>query len=537
MRAGVPGSVEETFWALRRFFEVLAEGSPLVLVFDDIQWADSLLLDFVEHLAEWVRGAPVLTIALARPELRETRPDLVTVGGWVTEAVRLRGLEAGATAELAGRVLGSDRLPEELLRRLPTSTGGNPLFVRELVGMLVHDGVLAPKPEGWRLTVDADDIAVPPTIQALLASRLERLKSADRRVLEVASVIGTDFAASAVSELAGLPEAEVTSALNRLRRLDLAQPSGTYAGDEAVWRFHHVLIRDVAYRRLLKSERADLHERLADLGRGRRHQPGLRIRRSRRPQPRSGSGLSTRPRSAGCAQCELALRSARSYLSSARRALDRDELVSAGTQAARGAALAAADTALHAELLLVGCEAFLSAGDVAAGIAVGRRAGTHRGRALAPWAICYRCQLVVYTDPSRLLEVDERLQGAIDEFTRRADAAGLAKAHRVRASARARLGRVGDCEIDLFEALIAARRGGDHRQITAALGAAPNAALWGPSPAPKAGGRLPGCGSDATHDDGGAIAGGDVAALPGRAGAAAWPTRTRRARCSPMPGR
>jgi len=88
-----------------------------------------------------------------------------------------------------------------------------------------------------------------------------------------------------------------------------------------------------------------------------------------------------------------------------------------------------------------------------------------------------------------LLEVDARLQGAIDEFGRRKDPAGLAKAHRVRASARARLGRIGDAEVDLFEALIAARQGGDHRQITAALGMAPAAALWGPSPVPKAGGR------------------------------------------------
>ncbi|TXI42877.1 MAG: hypothetical protein E6Q57_14015, partial [Mycobacterium sp.] len=489
MTSGVPGSVEETFWALRRFVEVLAAGDPLVLIFDDIQWADSLLLDFIEHLAEWVRGAPVLMIALARPELRETRPDLVTVGGWVTEAVRLRGLEAGATAELAGRVLGSDRLPEELLRRLPTSTGGNPLFVRELVGMLVHDGVLAPKPHGWRLTVDAADIDVPPTIQALLASRLERLKPADRRVLEVASVIGTDFAASAVAELTGLRDAEVIAVLNRLRRLDLAEPSGAYAGDAAVWRFHHVLIRDVAYRRLLKSERADLHERLANWveagGTNLAFESDEVVARNLEAAQGYRSDLGLRDTHSA----ELALRSARSYLSSARRALDRDELVSAGTQAARGAALATADTALHAGLLLVGCEAFLSAGDVAAGAPLVDDLERIAGDALAPWAICYRCQLVVYTDPSRLPEADDRLQEAIDEFARRGDAAGLAKAHRVRANARARLGRVGDAEIDLFEALIAARRGGDHRQITAALGAAPNAALWGPSPAPKAGGR------------------------------------------------
>ena len=186
---------------------------------------------------------------------------------------------------------------------------------------------------------------------------------------------------------------------------------------------------------------------------------------------------------------DLALRAARHYAASARRALDRDELLSAGAQAARGAALAAADGAAHAELLLIGCEAFLSAGDVAAGAPLVDDLDRIADETLAPWATCYRCQFVIYTDPERLLEVDARLQGAIDEFGRRNDPAGLAKAHRVRAGARSRLGRIGDCEADLFEALIAARHSGDHRQITAALGAAPGAALWGPSPVPKAGGR------------------------------------------------
>ncbi|MDT5209667.1 MAG: hypothetical protein QOF67_2082, partial [Mycobacterium sp.] len=489
LTAGVPGSVEETFWALRRYIEMQARHQPLVIVVDDIQWADTLLLDFIEHLVEWVQDVPVLVLALARPELREVRPDLVTVSQWVTEAVHLGGLDPAATAELAAGVLGAARLPSELLGRLPSSTGGNPLFVRELVGMLVHDGVLVAEPAGWRLTIDVDAIAIPPTIQALLASRLERLNAADRRVLEIASVVGTDFSLGAVCALAERSSAEVKGSLDRLRRLELAQPSGAYLGDEKVWRFHHVLIRDVAYRRLLKSDRADLHERLADWleagGASVAFDPDEMIARHLESAHGYRLELSTADEHTG----ELALRSARRYLASARRALDRDELVSAGTQAARGAALAAADGAVHAELLLVGCEAFLSAGDVTAGAPLVDDLDRIAGEPLAPWATCYRCQFVVYTDPERLLEVDARLQSAIDEFGRRKDNAGLAKAHRVRASARARLGRVGDAEVDLFEALIAARQGGDHRQITAALGMAPGAALWGPSPVPKAGGR------------------------------------------------
>lgn len=487
---GVPGSVEETFWALRQFVEALASDEPLLLILDDLHWADTLLLDFVEHLAEWVRDVPVLVVALARPELREVRPDLVAVSRWVSQAVHLSGLDAGATAELAAGVLGAARLPDELVSRLPSSTGGNPLFVRELVGMLVHDRVLVHEPVGWRLTIDVDAIAIPPTIQALLASRLERLNVADRRVLEIASVVGYDFSLAALSALEQRGAAAIKSSLDRLRRLEFAQPSGSYIGDEPVWRFHHVLIRDVAYRRLLKSDRAKLHERLAEWvetgGPSVAFDTDEMVARHLEAAYSYRVELGTHDEHTA----DLALRSARCYLASARRALDRDELVSAGTQAARGAALAAAaDEALHAELLLVGCEAFLSCGDVASGAPLVDDLDHIARDALVPWATCYRCQLTVYTDPERLPEVDSRLQAAIDEFGRREDAAGLAKAHRVRASARARLGRIGDCEVDLFEALIAARRGGDHRQITAALAAAPAAALWGPSPVPKAGGR------------------------------------------------
>lgn len=486
---GVAGSVEENFWALRRFIELLATGGPVLLVLDDIQWAGTLLLDFVEHLVEWVQDAPVVVLALARPELREIRPDLVTLSRWVSEAVPLTGLDARATAELAANVLGAAQLPDELLRRLPTSTGGNPLFVRELIGMLAHDGVLVEQPTGWRLTIDVDAIAIPPTIHALLASRLERLVGADRRVLEIASVIGSDFSVGAVQALTGAGADAVEKSLNHLRRLDLAQPSGAYVGDEPVWRFHHVLIRDVAYRRLLKSDRADLHERLADW-----------VASGGASMAFDSDELIARHLEAAYTYrlelgqvdhrtADLALRAARRYAVSSRRALDRDELVSAGTQAALGATLANADPAVHAELLLTGCEAFLSAGDVAAGAPLVDELERISDDVIEPWATCYRCQFIVYTAPERLLEVDARLQGAVNEFSRRADSAGLAKAHRVSASARFRLGRVGDAEVDLFEALIAARQSGDHRQITAALTAAPGAALWGPSPVPKAGGR------------------------------------------------
>ena len=157
--AGVVGaaparSVEETFWAIRRAIESLAITRPLVIVIDDIQWAEPKLLDLLEHLAEWVTSAPVLLVCLARPELRQLRPALTEPGRRVADVLALGGLDSSATAELAAGLLGSP-LPRDLVDRLPTSTDGNPLFVRELVRMLVDDAVIRRRDDGtWELAID-----------------------------------------------------------------------------------------------------------------------------------------------------------------------------------------------------------------------------------------------------------------------------------------------------------------------------------------------------------------------------------------------
>ncbi len=144
-------SVEETFWAVRRLVSASAGDRPMVVVIDDIQWAEPLFLDLLEHLAEWVQDVPFLLVCLARPELRDIRPSLAERGRRVEDVLALDGLDSAATAALAAGLLGTDHLPAGLVERLPTSTDGNPLFVRELVRMLVDDEVIRRVDGEWEL--------------------------------------------------------------------------------------------------------------------------------------------------------------------------------------------------------------------------------------------------------------------------------------------------------------------------------------------------------------------------------------------------
>ena len=481
-------STEESFWAVRRLLEHLAATEPLVVVVDDIQWAEPLFWDLLDHLVEWTE-APVLLVALARPELRELRPELAQTGKRVTASVSLEGLDADTTRELAARLLDTDELPADLIERIPDSTEGNPLFVRELVQMLVDDGVLARDGDRWRLTIDADAIEVPPTVLSLLASRVERLPDDERQVVELASVIGTEFDRGLLGSLAGVDVGVRLGALiDRLRRKDLIEPSGAWAGDHPVYRFHHVLIRDAAYRRLLKGHRADLHERVgryldAQGSDGDETDVVVAFHYEQVHRYRTELGTLDDATRALAAQASERLRHA------AEQALAREDLSSAGGYAVRALPLTE-DDGERSELLLIGCEALLSSGDVGRGAALVEQMLTLDGdERLTAWADCFRAQLWSLTDSERLSEAAELADGAAGRLDALDDQAGVAKARLVRASTLARLGRIGECEAELDLALGAARTAGDRRRTVAVLGAAPLAALWGPSPVARAGGR------------------------------------------------
>ncbi|MEM9747485.1 MAG: adenylate/guanylate cyclase domain-containing protein, partial [Actinomycetota bacterium] len=484
-------STEESFWGVRRLLEHLSEQhGPLLVVVDDIQWAEPLFWDLLDHLVEWTE-APVLVIALARPELRELRPELTQAGRRVAASIALDGLGADDTRELAARLLDVEELPHELTGRIPASTDGNPLFVRELVNMLVDDGTLERDGDRWRLTIDADAIDVPPTIISLLASRVERLPDDERRAIELASVIGTDFDRGTLAAIAAEDGSTgpLGVVLDRLRRRDLVEPSGSWSGDHPVYRFHHVLVRDAAYRRLLKQRRATLHELV-----GRHvdeHHPGgdetdVVVAHHFEQVVRYRRDLGT----VDAATEELAHDAVDRLRAAADSALAREDLPAAGSAAQRALDLVGENSAERDELLLVGCEALLSSGDVgAAEPLVSELTERSTDDRLAAWADCFRAQRWSLTDPDRLVEATDTADRAADALTSLGDAAGVAKARLVRAGCLARLGRVGECENELDLALGAARDAEDRRRTVAVLGAAPLAALWGPSPVSRAGGR------------------------------------------------
>jgi tetratricopeptide (TPR) repeat protein len=224
-------SAEEIAWAFRKLLE---ERAPLVCFFDDLHWAEETFLDLVEHVALLSAGAPILLLCMARADLLARRPE------WPV-ALRLEPLAEQHVDELIPEVISAD-----LRESITHASGGNPLFVTEMVAMARETG---------------GDVVVPPTLQALLAARLDQLELPERSVLECGAIEGEIFHRGAVQALSS--RAQVTPRLASLVRKELVRPDKPLLPAEDAFRFRHILIRDAAYDALPKSARAELHHRFA----------------------------------------------------------------------------------------------------------------------------------------------------------------------------------------------------------------------------------------------------------------------------------
>jgi predicted ATPase/class 3 adenylate cyclase len=250
--------VSELFWGIRKLFEGLAAERPLVVVVDDIHSAEATFLELLEHLVDSAEQ-PVVLLCSARHELLDHHAEWGEREG--TERIVLRPLSEADTETMIDRLLGRSGLAPGLRARVGRAAEGNPLFVEQMVSMLVDREMIRADGDQWVAAGDLSELTIPPSIQALLAARLDHLNREERAVIEPASVIGLIFPEPAIEEL--VPDTlrtGVSAQLGVLDRKQFVHPQPT--GDD-FYRFHHLLIRDAAYNSLLKRSRAQLHEKFA----------------------------------------------------------------------------------------------------------------------------------------------------------------------------------------------------------------------------------------------------------------------------------
>jgi DNA-binding SARP family transcriptional activator len=476
--AETAGGAEEAFAAVRRLFETAARRRPLVLVFDDLQWGEATFLDLVEHIADWSREAPILLACLARPELLDVRP------GWAggklnATSVLLEPLSKEESSQLVENLAGG-ALDESARGRIVGAAEGNPLFVEELLALVLENG-----------RRDAQ-LEVPPTIQALLGARLDRLSDEERTAIEAASVEGQVFHEAPVAER--LPEAlrsSVHEQLMALVRKDLIRPERPEFSGERAFRFRHLLIRDAAYDSIPKQARAEFHERHAawlegNIGEGASRTLaeyeeilGYHLERAFRYRVELGP--------VGDAERALARNAAERLAAAGRRAFVRSDASAAVNLISRAVALLPPDDPARVELVPTVRAAQAAGGELGWAVEVLDEAIAAGDDSLRAHALVQRGLLRLYTEPDvsaeELTAIAER---AIEIFAQLGDELGLARAWRLVAEAHylANSARLSAAAAE--RALMHARRAGDRfeqRELAPWLGAT---LILGPMPAPEA---------------------------------------------------
>jgi class 3 adenylate cyclase/tetratricopeptide (TPR) repeat protein len=463
----------ETFWAVRRLFEEVARDQPLVVVVEDIHWAEPTLLDLLEYLGGWTHDAPMLLLCLARPELLDERP------GWLTQpgsGLLLDPLSERESHALLEEIAQEWPLDAAARGRIAEAAEGNPLYLEQMAAMLAEGG-------------PAD--AIPPSIQALIAARLDRLPAHERDVLECAAVAGREFTRSALRRLSpDDDQAKIDASLLNLARRELlaARP-----GREDAYRFRHALIRDAAYAGMAKERRAQLHERFANwaantpTGRfgdvdeiiGYHYEQAFRYREQLGPLDEHGRAL--------------AERAAEILGAAGRRAYARDDMPAAINLLDRAVALLSdqepAQLVLRREL----SNALWSVGELARAealldglIEVAEQAGDHRER----WhGLLERSGRLSVMHPEAETELLETAERAIEIFAELGDDLGLARAWRRVSAVRRLRCRFADASEAAKIGLAHARKAGAAQEEARLVDELCSSLLFGPAPVDEAIGR------------------------------------------------
>ena len=488
--AGVsdPTGSEEISWAVRRFLEALARQRPVVVVLDDIQWGGAAFLDMVEHVADFSRGARLLLLAMARPDLLDARPGW---GGGKLNAftISLEPLSPEECDVLIGNLLGSTDLDAEVRERIADAAGGTPLFVEEMLAKLIDDGLLERSDGRWVPTEDLSDVPVPATIAALLAARIDQLSADERSVLERAAIGGTHFFAGAVRALSPSHDAgPVDASLTALLRKDLIRSDRSSLPGEDAYRFRHMLIRDATYEATPKQLRADLHERFASwlqtvaADRIAEHDETVGFHLEQALTYRAELGLDRDP--------ALVRRAVGALGDAGHRASARLDFLSSSRLLERAAALLREDDPDRIRLMA----------DV--GVAMNRIGENRRGEQIFTAVIeqaarsgdvvtesrarIDRLWAVREIDPSRWMKEIGEIDRAIPLLEERHDDLGLTKALQLLASKYSREGKAGKAQPLLQAALDHARRAGDALEEVEVIAESLSALTVGPTPVGEA---------------------------------------------------
>ncbi len=463
-------SSEEIAWAVRKLLETTAETSPLIVLFDDVHWGEPTFLGLVEHVADLSRGAPLLLLCLARPELLERRP------GWGAGTLNattflLEPLSCEETDTMLERLLGKLAMEHDLRKRISEAAEGNPLFIEEMVALVQESG------DG--------EVSVPPTIQALLAARLDQLDPNERGTLECGAVEGRVFHRGAVQALA--PEdTQVGARLTALVRKELVRPDKAQLPGEEAYRFRHLLLRDSAYDALPKATRAELHERFAAWldGHGAKlveldEIVGYHLEQANRYRVELGL--------VDAASHSIALRAAERLASSGRRAFARGDLHATVSLFERAATLLEQTDDARPRVLLELGEALTQAGAFARARDVLTEAAAQAeaagDRALQASALLEAAAARAPVDPAFAGESLRRLASeTIRELETTSDARALAKSFAVLGHAYLVEAQGQRMEEALERSIEYAQRAGDRRQESDALMWLCRLAWFGPLP-------------------------------------------------------
>jgi class 3 adenylate cyclase/tetratricopeptide (TPR) repeat protein len=471
---------EDIFWSVRKAFERRAREQPVALVVEDIHWAEPTLLDLLDHLVSWTRDAPLLVLCLARPDLIDGRP---TWGGSPNaETLTLEPLSEAESDELVDKLLDASELAAAVRARVCEVAGGNPLFVEQLLAMLVEGG---------------DPQHVPPSIQALLAARLDSLPDEEREILERASVVGLEFEWEALGELAPGRGRPPGAQLAALIRKELIRP---HEAIEDTFFFRHMLIRDAAYERIPKETRAELHERFADWleGRGEEFDEiiGYHLEQAHRCLTELGRS--------GERSAALAERAAERLEASGRRAYARADSQAAASLLERAASLYRVDDLRRLRLLPVLGRALRMQGQperadevLSEAVERGLLAGDPAVAADARLSLFdLRVQRAAKTEVGRE-EMLREIEAAVEVFRERGDETGLARALLLRGQYRFWGGEAAAALPDIELAAELARKVGNRAEEGECVQYICAAMRVGPTPADEALRRLDKIGSGA----------------------------------------